>query len=292
MKKQLLLIIFFFAISLPLYSFQNNQADPQHIGSSLAYSGTMSAKLGDYLYYQGFYIGGFLEARNEKRFSNVFLPNHNWRGYGLIGYEHDVISTSRQSVNLAISYEHESAHPTMGMNDATDEVYQKIYDDRYRNINLNSLMLGARYILVDPSIQFKIDYHFYFLSRNTPELPAFDLTFSHGIDLGLEYTKKFTENDSIYLSSFYGIVFTGPKEITDDIYTNNEQTGKPAITRISYPVINYTYTISLQSGYRHFVLTSNHYINVYVRILYGNIYGFVDSRDKRLQGSIGIGIEL
>lgn len=57
---------------------------------------------------------------------------------------------------------------------------------------------------------------------------------------------------------------------------------------MSYPVINSVNTVTLKTGTTFNTGCDGVMLSVYGSVLYGNIYGFVDSRDKRLQYAIGI----
>lgn len=265
---------------------QTVYADPDHTATGYEYRGVPDLRVGDSFGTGNLYMGGMVDIRNESRFNQKVLPNHNWRGFAFICYEYpDFI----KSWPLTIGFEHESAHPTMGYNDNNDSAYDKIYDGTYRNINLNSFLLrfnhktGSGYTLA-----FTGDLQFYFLSRNTPENPINELTWSEGASGGVEFLYPLTADCGMYLSVFDRYIFRGKEKVTADIYYNTD-TGTEKRSS-SYPLINSVNTVSARAGLIFSSVFTERKLNVYCGILYGNIYGFVDSREKRTVYSIGIEI--
>lgn len=173
-------------------------SDPDHISTGIEYRGVPDIRLGDTFRWENIYFEGMAEIRNESRFNQGVLPNHNWRGFVSI-YSGNSLSESSEMLKLNYGFEHESAHPTMGLNDGNNSAYDKIYDSTYRNINLNSVMCrlssssGSGYNL---TLSGKMQ--FYFFSRNTPELPVNDLAWSEGVSGGFEFQYPLKEKISFF----------------------------------------------------------------------------------------------
>ncbi len=287
------LILIYTPLLIIIYSLNASAADtvlsdPDHISTGLEYRGVTDIRVGDKFGPDIFTFGGMAEIRNESRFNQGLLPNHNWRGFVFINSSYS-LSENEEFLKLTCGFEHESAHPTMGLNDGNDKAYDKIYDGTYRNINMNSLLLrlsstsGSKY-----SLTFTGDMQFYFKSRNTPELPVNDLTWSEGISGGFEFKYPLRGDTDLFISGFDRYIFQSRKKINGNIYydsaagveTRNE----------SYPLINSVNTLSAKTGFIFSNLIDNRKVSIYLGILYGNIYGFVDSREKRTVYSLGIEI--
>ncbi|PKL17584.1 MAG: hypothetical protein CVV49_10360 [Spirochaetae bacterium HGW-Spirochaetae-5] len=263
-------------------------SDPDHISTGIEYRGTPNIRLGDTFSYAGFTFGGMADIRNESRFNQGVLPNHNWRGFVFLYYDKS-LTENKDLLKVTGGFEHESAHPTMGLNDGNDKAYDKVYDSTYRNINLNSLMLrlsstsGSRYALTLLG-----DIQFYFSSRNTPELPINELTWSEGISGGFEFRYPAGSNCEFFISGFDRYIFQSRYKTEGNIYYD---TDSGALTRMeNYPVINNTNTVSAKAGFIFSSLIQDRQVSLYCGILYGNIFGFVDSREKRTVYSIGMEI--
>jgi len=291
-KQTAIALIYTFAILIfcgrHLTAAETVLADPDHISTGIEYRGVPDARLGDTFGYSHFSFGGMAEIRNESRFNQKVLPNHNWRGFAFACFDHS-ISGSGDLLKLTCGYEHESAHPTMGYNDGNDDAYDRIYDNTYRNINLNSLLLrlsstsGSGYLLT-----FTADFQFYFKSRNTPELPENDLTWSEGVSGGFEFRYPGIKNINFFISGFDRYIFQSRKKTKGNIY---HDTDSGVETRYEeYPIINNTNTVSAKTGFIFSSIVPGRKISIYCGILYGNIYGFVDSREKRTVYSAGIEI--
>jgi len=263
-------------------------SDPDHISTGIEFRGVPDLRLGDTFGSERFFFGGMVEIRNESRFNQGILPNHNWRGFLSINYDFS-LADSGQMLILTPGFEHESAHPTMGLNDGNDRAYDKIYDGTYRNINLNSFTLklssstGSGYSLI-----LNGGTQFYFKSRNTPELPVNDLTWTGGFSGGFELRYPVWRNANFFISGFDRYIFRSRKKAEGNIYYD---TPSAVQTRFEdYPVINNTNTISAKTGFVFSGLVPERIVSVYFGILYGNSYGFVDSREKRTVFSLGIEI--
>jgi hypothetical protein len=286
------IVAIFFLIGGQILSQITVKADPDDINSGIEYNGTAQVKIGDYFQFKYFTAGGFAEIRNEKRFNNKILPNHNWRGY-LCAYGHYYTTNKpEKSVGIMLGFEHESAHPTMGIKEQTSNPYNMIYDDSYRTMALNSVI--CRYsrvsVLNQSVIRFMADYQFYFLSKNTPELSGDELTTGNGICGGIEYVRTFTGKLSGYASLFDRYILGGKKTITGQIYVN-DTSGVIVQTTMDYPIMNALNSLSMKVGVMYTFEKINRSIDIYYGMLYGNIFGFVDSRDERwkIAGGLSIG---
>jgi len=271
-----------------IYSAETVLSDPDHISTGFEYRGSPNIKLGDTFGYGGFTFGGMADIRNESRFNQGILPNHNWRGFVFAYYDRS-LTDDKDLLNLTTGFEHESAHPTMGFNDGNDQAYDKVYDSTYRNINMNSLLLrlssrsGSGYALTLSG-----DAQFYFSSRNTPELPVNELTWSEGISGGFEFKYPLSNSAEFYVSGFDRYIFQSRYKTKGNIYYD---TSSGVETRLeNYPVINNTNTVSAKTGFIFSNLIDKRKVSIYCGILYGNIFGFVDSREKRTVYSAGIEI--
>ncbi len=264
-------------------------ADPDHIATGIEYHGTPSVRIGDDLQFGLFVLGGMIEVRNEERFNQGLFPNHNWRGFFFAGFDCPLFTGGTSSGIITTRFEHESAHPTMGFNEPTDDPYQMIYDGTYRNIDLNSFMLRYSHTISGSCIlRLTCDLRFYFLSRNTPELPYTDKGWSEGISGGAEFTAPLAGPCDFFVSVFDRYIFRGGKEFRGDVYFS--EGGVPVQKNVSYPVINSVNTVSLKSGVTLHDDDPGVKLSVYLSVLCGNIYGFVDSRDNRTQYAAGIEI--
>ncbi len=176
----------------------------------------------------------------------------------------------------------------MGIKKASTNAFEKIYDDNYRNINLNSLV--TRYNRINlfgqNCISGKFDYQFYFKANNTPELIGNTSSVGHGLSLGLEYIRNVNDLVSVYISAFDRYIFRGRKKTTGPVYFGKDATFEQR--KATYPIINEVNTITGKTGLLLHWNKIKRNIDIYCNILYGNIFGFVDSRDKRLRVSGGI----
>ena len=135
---QLLLLLLF--SSHGIYA-STVRADPDFISTGMEYCGVPAVKIGDNVRFGSFSLGGMVEIRNEERFNQGVFPNHNWRGFFFGSYDYQVFAGGGSSGVVTAGFEHESAHPTSGLNEPVSDPYQMIYDGTYRNINLNSILL-------------------------------------------------------------------------------------------------------------------------------------------------------
>lgn len=268
------------------YASPTVHADPDFIATGFEYRGVTDLRLGDSFGTGNINAGGMVDIRNESRFNQKLLPNHNWRGFAFIHYS---LPELVKELPLTMGFEHESAHPTMGFNEGNDCAYDKIYDGTYRNINLNSFMMRFNYLAgSDYIMAFTGDVQYYFLSRNTPENPVNELTWSEGVSGGVDFIYPITHGADIYLSVFDRYIFRGQRKVTADIYYDSDSGVDKR--SVSYPLINSVNTVSARIGFTFRDIITDRKVDIYCGILYGNIYGFVDSREKRTIYSIGIEI--
>ncbi|MFC1586621.1 hypothetical protein ACFL5V_13825, partial [Fibrobacterota bacterium] len=89
-----------------------------------------------------------------------------------------------------------------------------------------------------------------------------------------------------YASVFNRTVFKGGETRDDGLYVDSSGL---AVTRtISYPILSHVNTLSGNTGLQLKLKNPERVISVYGRYLSGNIFGFVDSRDKRSVFAIGL----
>lgn len=263
------------------------RADPDFIATGVEFRGVPAVKIGDDIMFGRFSLGGMVEVRNEERFNQGALPNHNWRGFFSASYVLPVFSRGIHSGAIDTGFEHESAHPTSGLYEPATDPYQMIYDGTYRNINMNSILLRYCHTIRDSyMLKFTIHPRLYFLSRNTPELPYTDYGWSGGVSCGAEYSLPLSGSWDVFLSVFDRYIFRGSAESRRDVYFGKD--GEIVSRNVLYPVINDTNTASVKSGVTYHGDGGGVEVSVYGSFIYGNIYGFVDSRDRRTQYAIGI----
>ncbi len=276
------------AFNPDLNASQTVLSDPDHISTGIEYRDVTDVKLGDMFRFDYLSFGAMAEIRNESRFNQKILPNHNWRAFTFI-YLEDFIDFNKGMLGLTTGFEHESAHPTMGLNEGNDTAYDKIYDGTYRNINLNSFLLRlCGRTDKEKSVTFNLDTQFYFYSRNTPELPVNKLTWSEGISGGIDFKFNLHRDTDFFISLYDRYIFRSRKNVYGNIYYNSPSGVETHY--VEYPVINQINTISIKTGLIFNDLIIDRKLLIYSGFLYGNIFGFVDSREKRTVYSIGIEI--
>ena len=117
-------------------------ADPDLAATGVSLGRELSIRIGDHLETRWLQAGGLFEARNESRFNQGLLPNHNWRGFLYVHAVADLNTFAHLPFVLYAGFEHESAHPTMGIERPTAVSYEMIYDGTYRRFMLNSIPCG------------------------------------------------------------------------------------------------------------------------------------------------------
>lgn len=282
MKNPAIVVLLLLIVSV---SAENTaKADPDYTFTGFEYAGATVVKLGDYVRLKFLETGGFIEVRDEKHFNTKFAPNHNWRGFFFLHGAFATTDNPNKKIFLNIGYEHESAHPTMGIQKETTDPYIKLYDGQYRVIDLNSILLRYNRIqlLNQNTFSVKFDYQFYFYTKNTPELTKSTRSISNGLSLGLEYNRAVNDYLNFYISAFDRYIFKGKEKASGDIFIGNDTLYK------AYPIINEVNTITGKTGVALNLDKIKRRIEIYFSVLYGNIFGFVDSREKRLKIAGGI----
>ena len=283
-----LLICSFFIIRLNAIDFIKSDPDFQYLG--LSFWNFTEIHIGQKIEFKFIQLGVLIEIRNNPRFNQKFFPNHNWRGFGYL-YYHNSHTLKKVKLNYAIGYEHESAHASMGIREATTKAHESIYDGGFRNVNLNSVNLSLSISITNKKLTVypKIDYQFYFLSRNTPELSGSDdLAFSHGISFGMDLDFIMKGRWGFFLSIFDRVIFEGSKKINGLIYMDTDS-GVVQVP-LDYPVINEVNTVEAKIGIQYLMPKLKKNITVSFSYLYGNPFGFFDSRFKNSKYVFSIGL--
>ncbi len=260
-------------------------ADHDAPASGMEFSDGMSVQLGDRYSFSLITIDAIIEARNEPRFTNAPLPNHNWRGFLSIATSLIPLFTNElQWFTISVGFEHSSAHATMGIEEPTYNPHEMIYDGKYRNANMNSCFLKNKYTLYDSTLTFEAQYHFYFYSRNTPELPNYDWTHSHGISAGIQFSHLLFYDYSGVISLYDQFIFNSTQTSND--YLFEESNGILSLNKRTHPIIHQTNSLSLLIGIETRIF--DHYtILTYLKYLYGTEGGYVDSRQVTNALSLG-----
>lgn len=262
-------------------------ADPNFVSTCLEYSKTPAAKIGDAIRWENVSLGGFLQSRNEERFHQGALPNHNWRGFAFINYTFAFPAWGSLTPSFALGIEHESAHPTGGFHEENDEAYEMVYDGLYRNINMNSIRFSPILRgLFGGTTDLRLDYQLYLFSKNTPELHDTALANGHGLSGGIDGIFALSQDHALFVSAFFRYIFTGSERRSDWIY--HDQNGTVVQVYEEYPVIHSTRTISLKAGLLFPHIAYGRTLSLFARLLYGNPYGFADSRENRFVMSAGV----
>lgn len=273
----------------PPLASQFTLADPNLPSTCFEYSGTPAAKIGDTIQVKGVSLGGFLQSRNEERFNQGALPNHNWRGFAFLHYTCSFPAWGSYTPALTIGIEHESAHPSGGFYEENNEAYEMIYDGLYRNINMNSIRVSSILCYVfGGKVCLRLDYHLYLFSKNTPELHDTALSHGHGLSGGFDGIFPLWQDYSLFISAFFRYIFTSDEHRSNWIYHDQNDTVVQVYEE--YPVINSVRTISLKAGLLVHHIAHDRTLSLFTRLLYGNPYGFIDSRENRLV--IAAGVEL
>lgn len=291
MKNRLFLI--FILLICVLSSNSNGDdaiyADPDHIRSMMkwTFDGLPMVCVGENVEMGRFSLGGMIEVRNERRFNQGYFPNHNWRGIGKFQVSIWDYQKEFWLFKILTDIRHESAHPTMGIFENTDKAYEFIYDNVYRRMILNAVSFGS-YVsrFTDKNqLTFRGYYHFLFLSKNTPELTGNRLTHGHAVSAGTQWNYSLSKITGIYLSLYDRYTFNSRKSTDGKLYCGN---GSSLVqSTVKYPVIHHLNTIKIKTGLTREIGKKGRRIGVFLEYLYGNPFGFIDSRDKRSIQAIG-----
>jgi len=262
-------------------------ADPNIIGCTVEHHTTIQAKAGDCAEIGIVTFGGFIEARNETRFNQGGLPNHNWRGYLTLGTDYELLHQMQLELNVGARLEHESAHATMGIVEPTDNPYELIYDHTYRKCVLNGVRVGPKLVMFDELHRLFVSATFdvYAFSKNTPELPGLETAGSAGFTLGGVYRYSIFKHTSAFIAVHERFIAQSSRKIMSSIYYTVD--GHLQTKNEKYPVINQVATFSTCAGISMPLFRSRHLFELYAKWLHGSIYGYVDSRDVRSVVSIG-----
>jgi hypothetical protein len=260
-------------------SFASIRADIDAIDSRVQWSGVPSLKLGEQWSVQDFRCGGMIEVRNDPRFNQGILPNHNWRGYALVGFEEPIWQMNSVHLKLPLEFHHESAHATMGIQETTVSAFEKIYDGQYRNVNRNVFGTGLNTQLGEKShLNIEVRYLRYWKSRNTPEATNSLLSNGHGFSLGGTWSRpvfrKSLSDGRLSLSSFIRKEFEGEQRYSTQLYSGD------TVETTYYAVLQRTYTISAMLSLDAPLKQSKQRIGVFIQALRGNAGGFQDSREN------------
>lgn len=287
-------ILFFLLLSLiSTTAFSNDglSANPDHFRSSLAVTsdGVPVASIAERISLKWFSLGGLIEVRNEKRFNQEILPNHNWRGVVRAEFLLKDIKWNTLETGFITGLYHESAHPTMGIVVETDNAYEKIYDKTYRWMVLNAANFGNRVSrsFMPGNLTAELFYHFYFMSKNTPELSGGVLTQGHGLSGGMQFDCDVGKAGAAYLSLYGRFIFDSRMKATGEVYSEDHSV--LTLKETTYPVIHRSGTFSLKAGLNR-KITPGLRIGLFTGFLYGHPLGFIDSRDIRRNFSLGFEI--
>ena len=288
-KSIITVLLVIFCLTDSSYCSNGLYANPDFFRSSMRMTseGVAAISIGENISLRGFSVGGMIEVRNERRFNQGVFPNHNWRGVCRAEYEPYKWNNNTLKITVITGLYHESAHPTMGIVEESKKAYELIYDKTYRRMNLNAVNVGSRFQqqLSSGTFFFEGFYHFYFVSKNTPELSGSTLTHGHGLSFGAQWERSVRKTAAFYLSLFDRFMFDSRLNASGDIYFGNGSNLTKQNT--SYPVIRQTNTVTVKSGLNRTIGNTGVRIGFFACILYGNPYGFIDSRDKRTLFSAG-----
>jgi len=261
------------------FTFAAIRADIDAIDSRVQWSGTAALKLGELWRIGGFRTGGFIEIRDDSRFNRAILPNHNWRGYALAGYDVPLWVHDSSLFELPIEFHHESAHATMGIEEPTDNAYEKIYDGTYRNVNRNAFCTGLN-LRYGKRFRTTLDLRVlqYWKSRNTPEASNTKLGTGNALTAGSSWSAPLTaltpSSWRLTVSSFVRKEFSGNTRYATQLYVGDSLLTAP------YAVIQNTVSLSGMLALDRALDCTVGEIGLFVQAIYGNAGGFQDSREQ------------
>jgi hypothetical protein len=279
-----------FALLQNVVSLSQITADPDLIGCGVEFLPAIKVKAGDLVPIGIAAIGGFIESRNEPRFNQGLLPNHNWRGFISGAGFYPLFGKVHAKLSLTAGIEHESSHATMGIAEATKQPFELIYDNTYRKSALNSLQSGARFETFDANdyLLCKGTMAFYLLSKNTPELSGLKTGSAIGFSFGSVYRHLFGKKSGFFLSVHERHIFKGQVTSHGNVYYLDN--GSLIEKQVDYSVMNKIGTLSFCTGFSFPFFQARHLCEIYLRFLYGHNYGFVDSRETRSLLSVGMAL--
>ena len=199
-------------------------------------------------------------------------------------------SSDEKDAVLAVGLDHESAHPTMGITIATDNPYYMIYDGSYRTMSMNSAFLRyrKRFFIDRFSPCIFVDGHGYFYSKNTPELSGRTFGEGLGISGGTEFVLAVSDGIGIYVSLYGRKIFGILKNANGSEYIDS--LGTAVLTGANETPVQGVETLAADAGVSFMIKPISRYLIVHGGYLWGNIFGFVDSREKRNVFDIGISL--
>jgi hypothetical protein len=265
-------------------------ADVDHMDSRVEWHGVPELKVGDHIPFGDFQLGGFIDVRNDARFNQAALPNHNWRGYALAGFTHNLTLNTHWTLGLPAEFHHESAHASMGIQGATTHAMEMIYDGQYRNVNRNAFATGVN---LNWSSTFTANLQIraleYVRSRNAPEAANTNLAYAQGISAGGELRIPF-HKISFELSGFFRHEFQGDRMAYAHI--DYDSAGTVISHLQAYPVFHSTNTFSALAGIGIPVGNLGRTATLYTQMIQGNPGGFIDSREQLFQWGGGLMLSL
>jgi hypothetical protein len=201
--------------------------------------------------------------RNEARFNQGFLPNHNWRGFVHAGYRIAPSVLTKREPAFVAALEHESAHPTMGIEEPPRTCYDAVYDGSYRRYLLNSLLIrvGKSWTLRHLVAMAKVDYQFYFYSKNTPEPASLDAGQSNGVSPGAEVRVP-VRRTYAFVSVFDRYIARGRTTDVGEVHI----VGRSGIMaqRQTWPIMAEMNTVVVKAGYAMPLVKLRRTLSVYV----------------------------
>lgn len=284
-----ILVLLIGILALPCRAELRCRADPDRVSSGISWNGTTWIRVGDALRFDALLVGGMVEVRNERRYNQGLLPNHNWRGHAIAAWRLSPKMLQERGLSLTLGVEHESAHPTMGIEHEPECCWEMVYDGSFRRFLMNSLLLrpAGQWNTGPVSVAAKADYQFYFYSKNTPELATQATGSSHGIGAGLQGRLPIG-SAHMFVSAFDRYLFAGSRRDKGEMPF--DQDTAVVVREVSRPVINAMNTLSLRAGCDFALPGGSRLVTLYAGFLHGNIFGFVDSREVRTVWSVGVNI--
>ncbi len=264
-------------------------ANPDFISTGFSWTseGAPTARVGDVITWERLSLGGLLEAANEARYNQGFFPNHHWRGIALLDWRLFAISVPFYAISLHGGMKHESAHPTMGIREHSENAHEMVFDDTYRRMILNSFNAKAhtQSRIAGMIVSGEFAYHLFFLSKNTPELEGATLVTGNGFTLGTEFEKTFRDGISGFISLHDRIILRSGVSDANFVYRGNG--AEMTKSSVEYSVMNASHTLVVKTGLVYDWIPARRSASLYGKWLLGNPYGFADSREKRRQWAFG-----
>jgi hypothetical protein len=245
--------------------------------------------VGDRLGVERFWMAGFIEARNQKEFSQEVLPNHQWRGFLRAESDWTLLRSQGYRIRIPVAYFHESGHATAGMFVDGESPTHEIWDGVYRNVHLNALESGILFESQGP-LQWFVDARsqFYFYSRNTPEARNLQSSLGGGASLAMEGRWNMDEKNGLFVSGFARVLGEG----ADRVKTAVNFWGITGIEKrtVDYPIIARVWSVSVATGYVRYIQTARREIALFGQYFEGYPGGYADSRQHERRFAVGLGL--